>query len=339
MGRSRHEIGQIPLDEYVDAVASIYSTHDGKRSIWDVWCHTLHHAAAIAEQIRRHGPNEKLHTEIADFSLWLFTAILKLKGKFGQSEGRAETPQESVIRIQSSCADLIWHKYPKLCPTCFANETVAHEKPGHLNICECPAQRAENENDDTRRKRTTAVRHYSEGVRNKKPSGVDEWQEMFGAIFAKNLATLSPSDIALHIMEELGEASDAMVRMYTYSERNFIDEEPNWRQSDLEGELADVFSWLFALVNKLDTAKAGIQKDRDQDSRPAAVSTESVRLSGIIWDRYGSDSSNSFCCRKCKGIVCNCQIILVPNTHSIEMLVQKFRQAEDGIEPLRKEES
>jgi hypothetical protein len=106
---SRREIGQIPLDQYVDTVASIYSSNDGKRSMWDVWCHTLHHAAGIAEQIRRRGPHESLHKEIADFCLWLFTAILKLTGKFGQSEGR-ETDQESIIRIQSTCSNLIWHK-------------------------------------------------------------------------------------------------------------------------------------------------------------------------------------------------------------------------------------
>jgi NTP pyrophosphatase (non-canonical NTP hydrolase) len=324
MDSSREDIGQTPLDEYVTVVANIYSTHDGKRSIWDIWCHTLHHAAGIAEQIRRRGPTEKLHTEIADFSLWLFTAILKLTGKFGQSEGRTETAQESLIRIQSSCSDLIWRKYPKLCPKCFAGETVSPEGWGLVNLCECAAQRTEKENDEVRRKRIMAVQRYSDGVRDTKPSSVDQWQEMFGGIFAKNLATLSLSDIALHLMEELGETSDAMVRMYTYKEKTFRLGEPNWRMTNLEGQLADVFSWLFVLTEKLNVLHGeGHQHDKQQLST-IPKRTDSNRLSSIIWQRYGSNDLGSFYCPFCKDITCHCQIILVPQTHPIEELVQKF---------------
>jgi NTP pyrophosphatase (non-canonical NTP hydrolase) len=245
----------------------------------------LHHAAGIAEQIRRRGPNEKLHTEIADFSLWLFTAILKLTGKFGQSEGRAETPQESLIRIQSNCSDLIWHKYPKLCPRCFASDKANTEKLGPPSLCECLEQRSENEGDETRRKRITAVRHYSDAVRIAKPSGLDEWQEMFRAVFAKKLAALSSTDIALHLMEELGEVSDAMVRMYTYKEKTFRLAEPNWRQANLEGQLADVFSWLLLLAEKLNILERERHQDEEKSMQAEPQLAESDRLSGIIWRR------------------------------------------------------
>jgi NTP pyrophosphatase (non-canonical NTP hydrolase) len=326
MGRSRREIGQIPLDQYVDAVASIYSTHDGKRSIWDVWWHTLHHAAGIAEQIRRHGPSEKLHIEIADFSLWLFTAVLKLTDKFGHSEGRTEKRQESLIRIQNRCSDLVWYKYPKLCPRCFAGEKPNIEGSGDVSGCKCPPRRTENEDDETRRKRIMAVRHYSDTVRSAKPSGLDEWQEMFGAIFAKNLATFSPSDIALHLMEELGEVSDAMVRMYTYKEKTFRLGEPNWRMANLEGQLADVFSWLFVLIERLNFAVREGHQHEEQQLSAIPEHPVSNRLSSIIWRRYGSNELDSFYCPFCKHATCHCSIILVPETHPIEELVQKFEK-------------
>src|SRR5437870_4567531 len=61
-------VGQLQLDEYVAVVPKIYSKHDQNRSIWDVWCHTLHHGAAVAERIRKNAPQDKLFTEIADFA-------------------------------------------------------------------------------------------------------------------------------------------------------------------------------------------------------------------------------------------------------------------------------
>jgi len=171
-----------------------------------------------------------------------------------------------------------------------------------------------------------AVRRYSDGIRNKKPSSVDEWQEMFGAIFAKNLATLSPTDIALHLMEELGEASDAIVRLYTYKEETFRLGEPNWRMTNLEGQLADVFSWLFLLIEKLDFIDRESHQHEEQPSTTTPKHAELNHLSSIIWRRYGSDDLGSFFCPFCRAAVCRCAIILVPANRSIEELVQKFQQ-------------
>src|SRR5260370_17880697 len=117
MESSSANVGQKSLDEFVDVVAKVYSPHDRHRSVWDVWCHTLHHAAGVAEQIRKGAPHGDLYREIADFSLWLFTAILKLVGKFGEPKGSFEAPHDKFIRIQSTCSDLLWYKYPKSFPS------------------------------------------------------------------------------------------------------------------------------------------------------------------------------------------------------------------------------
>jgi len=172
-----------------------------------------------------------------------------------------------------------------------------------------------------------AVRHYSDQVRSAKPSGLDEWQEMFGAIFAKELVALSPTDIVLHLMEELGEVSDAMIRMYTYKEKTFRLGEPNWRQSNLEGQLADVFSWLLVLAEKLDILERERGERQGQRKHAKLQRAESIQLSGIIWRRYGSDDLGSFYCPFCKMTACHCAIILVPDGRSLEELVEKFQQS------------
>ena len=46
-----------------------------------------------------------------------------------------------------------------------------------------------------------------------------------------------------------------MARMYTYTTDNFVDGAPVWAQMALEDELADVSSWLFALVIKTDSMR------------------------------------------------------------------------------------
>src|SRR5271154_2214039 len=56
MKYSRNTVGGMQLDEYVVEIAEIYSANDRNRSLWDVWCHALHHAAAIAERLRKKSP-------------------------------------------------------------------------------------------------------------------------------------------------------------------------------------------------------------------------------------------------------------------------------------------
>lgn len=318
MEHSLTSVGQLPLDEFVRVVAKIYSVHDKHRSIWDVWCHTLHHAAGIAQQVRAGTTQGKLYEEIADVSLWLFTAILKLNRKLGQSEGASETAQESVIRIASDCSDLLWHKYPNLCPKCSADRIVGGFTGSvslGLTPCGCLTAAQNDEGKDDRRRRLERLRSYSDSVNLEKPSSIDGWQRMFGAIFGANLRRLSLAQIALQLMEELGEASDAMIRTYTYKEETFRRREPNWRQQNLEIQLADVFSRTFALVEKLNQLSG-----QDLD----AEATEPIRLSQIIWRRYGSDDLRSFYCPFCKETVCRCPIVLVPGNRRIEELLEKY---------------
>jgi len=174
-----------------------------------------------------------------------------------------------------------------------------------------------------RRKRIEALRNYSTMIHSEKPKGIDEWQGMFVEIFEANLATLSLKDIALHLMEELGEASNAMIRMYSYKEETFRSGEPNWRQTNLETQLADVFSWLFALVARLDLSRHAKDKERLYGS--TSVPAPPVRLSGIIWGRYGSEEMHSFRCPFCGKIVCSCAIIMVPATRPPGELKGKFQ--------------
>ncbi len=311
------------LDDYVAEIATIYGAHDRHRSLWDVWCHALHHAAAIPERLRKKAPAAEVLKEIADFALWLFTAVHKLEGRLGEPQEPNETPSETLLRIQHGCSDLLWHRYPKICPFCYARRTgVGAPSEGSrelLTSCDCAAPDPGGPKDKAeKRAAAESLRNFSEKTRSGKPKSIDEWQEMFEAVFGPNLKKTSLTEVVLHLMEELGEASDAMVRMYSYRGDDFLKGEPRQRQLRLESQIADVFSWLFALVEGISLSRDELPEYEKWRSESGVVSSEAVRLSEIIWRRYGSDAQRSFYCPFCKHAACSCPLIFVPATRSVE---------------------
>ncbi len=228
---TKETIGKLSLDDFVDMVSGIYSRQDKKRPIWDIWFHTTHHAASIGEEVRKDKPEDKLLLEIADFCMWLFTFVGKIKGNIGVSLGnRPETPEESVIRLKYEFSDLIWNKYPKMCPVCFwrrISEGMDTSATGFNDPCDCLLYEVESRDDTQKKEHINKLRSYAKTHYSDKPTSVDEWQKMFFDIYQANLRHLTLADIAFHLLEELGEVSDAMVRMYTYLMDEFKSGEPS----------------------------------------------------------------------------------------------------------------
>lgn len=315
---SSKTIGQMQLDNFIDVIARIYHDKDAKRSISDVWMHANHHASAIGEELRKGNSGRELLTEIADFVIWLFTAMNKFRGEIGVANS-PESDQESLIRIAHGYSDLLWNKYPGMCPVCYWRRTKGdrsrEKKPGFSEPCDCLLHDVEARNQTQKRHYTKALRAFSKDQRRNKPQGIDQWQDMFGRIFAANLRHLTLTNIAFHLLEEIGEVSDAIVRMYTYSEQDFVLGEPSWRQVWLEDELADVSSLLFALVEKLEMVRK-----TDRWRFGIGFRDNRITLSQIIWKRYGSDDLKDFICPHCPAQqrVCTCPLIIVPADRSVQ---------------------
>jgi hypothetical protein len=325
MKHSSLTVGKMQLDDYVDVISEVYGRQDGNRSLWDVWGHALHHGAAIAERLRRKAPAAELMREIADFSLWLFTLVHKVGGEVGQPNGgAAETAVEPSIRVSSGCSEMVWHKYPGLCPVCFRrrneDRTISQPSETLRQPCDCMLYRNFSLSKDAWRDNIIGLRGYSETIRDGKPASIDQWQTMFLEVFEANLRALPICEIVLHLMEELGETADAMVRMYSYKTDTFVQGVPRIRQLRLEAEIADIFSWLFAVVGKIDLLKQqGVDIDCWQMSEEFKVG-EPLRLSQIIWKRYGSDSLGSFYCPFCENAGCTCELVFVPVNRTMEEL-------------------
>jgi hypothetical protein len=322
--------GQVQLDDYVDIAHEIYAKNDAYRSIWDVWAHTLHHAAGIAESIRKSAPPAKLFNEIADCTLWLLTAIHKFSGLIAEPKAPDIEPPETLVRIQSGCSDLLWHRYPAVCHTCYLRRTEGNrekENDSTFIPCDCSAHPdTVGYSKEVKRRALDALRRLSDDRRDQKPKSIDQWQEMFGRVFSSNISRLSLTDLALHLMEELGEASDAMIRMYSYKKDDFVPAEPIQRQFRLEAQLADAFSQLFAIVEKINQIATQCCEFSRVLSKGSAPVLQPIRLSAILWDRYGCDDLKSFWCPFCKKISCKCELVFVPATRPVKEFLQLLKQ-------------
>lgn len=335
MPLTKDSIGQTALDTFVEIIPAIYSNHDAKRDIMDVWFHASHHAAAIGEEVRKSKPGGKLLEEIADFAMWFFTLLGKLEGDLGVSEGD-EGPRQSLMRVAHPYSDLLWNKYPGLCPVCYWRRTGGdrskEEASGFDRSCDCLLYDVEKRDQSEKKARVEALRAFATSRPGDKPASVDDWQRMFGGVFGSNLRHLDMTDIAFHLLEELGEVSDAMVRMYTYKEEEFLPGEVRWRQIWLEEELADVSSWLFALVEKANwITEIANEYDRWRLKGGSSEIQNRARisLSGIVWTRYGSDDLETLYCPFGPGQAqrCTCEILFVPEDISVEAAITNFNQS------------
>ena len=334
MNCTHESVGQLGLDSIVEAASAIYEKHDKNRSLWDVWSHAVHHAAAIAEEIRKCSQPEfddkKLKQEVADFTLWLITMLAKLKGPLG-SPIPNQPPQDWIVRISVGASDLIWNRYPGVCPWCYCeahqDSSLRIDDADFGQPCCCNSLRTigrEKEKEELRarakRTRWLAIEHTS-----RRPKSIDGWQEMIGSLYGERLNQASLQEVALHLFEEIGEVSDCLIRMYTYVEKDWdhIADEISARQIRLEDELADVLSWLFGLVERLDIE--GRSRQHENSSTVATTNSKGkMLLSQILWARYGCDEKNYFRCWACKGAICSCLLRPIKTENQVADLLSRF---------------
>ncbi len=321
---TRGKVGHLPLDEFLTAVAGIYSKQDESRSVYDVWLHATHHAASIGEEVRKFKPGEKLFQEIADFAMWLFTFV----GKTNIPLGPASNPhgiEESTIRVRNEIkfSDIIWNKYPRLCPVCFWRrfQETGRIEDVHADSCDCLIHKVETRSKAREKKQLNKLEEYASMHSVEKPPTVDEWQKMFNDIYEANLEHIDLEDIAFHLLEEVGEVSDAIVRSYTYVGGELKGHAPYWRRRFLESEIADVASWVFTLVNHLELVPEIAREFQKFVFGSTVFREEKITLSRIIWKRYAWPRNSWYCPHVCELPECACPITLVNNEDTLKTVI------------------
>jgi len=109
---------------------------------------------------------------------------------------------------------------------------------------------------------------------------------MFQDVYSSAHQSLDLRDVALRLVEEVGEVANAIRALQTDTD-SFV---------GLEGEIADVFSWIAMLFLKLEVWKAANPTAWDFEDGTDVVSLSDVfTLSWLLWQVYGARSGLITC--------------------------------------------
>lgn len=256
----KKELERKSLDEWVDEFAR------ANLGLWkdldsaSAWLRFVEHATtSIAELVRTEKHNELI--EALGFAFgWLYCFI-----KF-YSESR---PKEH-FRFLSPLSEMIWRKYPGVCYRCTHKFTKEELVKKDYLACVCLATPEPSDEEKQIRKECLELTRKNKH----KPATIDEWADMIKAIYGPNHHELSLSAICLHFLEEVGEVAKGlrMLRKLT----PIVETDVRQKIVELEDEIADVFSWILGLLNKLDQI---LEKSREYYKSSAGVELSAIKAS------------------------------------------------------------
>lgn len=278
-----------------------------------IWLKVIEKATVVGESIRKKKFN--------DASKALARVFCWLCGFCTKNSDMLET---------NSLSEIVWYKYPKICSTCaqeLDTELMRELENKKALKCRCD----QNVEDISGKHVNNEI--LEEYRRLDKPIKLDEWVDMFRVIYGHRLHLQSLDSICFHFVEEVGEVTTAL-RNYRELEINIdpknVERDKILKLMDpvrkndtdydllktkeendevffagcrkilkdsIKEELADVFSWLCALIIKLlesrkcytDYEKRFIRK-LDKDGPMAKLlkfyEEKPLKLSSIIYLEY-----------------------------------------------------
>lgn len=202
------ELRKKSLDDWYLSVNSIYWNRNYQRDASAVFTHFVEVVGSLSVLV-----SKKRMTDPASIAPYMAKAIawwLALCGQVGVA----------------SVADMLWAKFPNVCPYCKA-------KPHDQD--ECTQRKTASRGPDW-----TDLNRLGASALGARPKTIAEWQQMFAAIYPP----ASTEDFAMtfaKLTEEMGELAEAL-RVFTAAPGYFL------------SEAADVFAWLMKLNNLVEIA-------------------------------------------------------------------------------------
>jgi NTP pyrophosphatase (non-canonical NTP hydrolase) len=317
------KIGSCSIDDYVADCHTIW-TKDRERPVFDIYYRVTLHGSKLGEALRLELYDDAVH-ELGRVTIWLLSLVSKL--------GNVDESPDSVFGLKTALSEIIWNKYPNCCPVCFEYSYIVKEErdkwKGELVKCVCMARprdvedRSKKSSPETKKANMAILRKYAQEYKpvNGSEYSLDTLQDMFGNIYSANIFATSIESIGFHLLEEIGEIAEALASLYTYRTEDEVNAATrDERILDLENEIADTFSWIFTLSNKLRDvfrlADRTAKKLKLPEKFPAAVELNFGRLftlSKMIWymGNYGNEKHDLLGCRDCNELVCKCPIYLI----------------------------
>lgn len=230
------------------------------------WLRFVEIAAFIAEQVR----TEEYAEMVAGLGRalgWLCSFVKVYSEKH---------PKEWFPLFAESLSEMVWKKYPGTCYRC--THELSHDDIVDTKYLPCVCLAVPQVPDDKKPLREFHLK--TARAEKPRPSGLDQWANMIKDVYGPNHRQLSLSAITLHFLEEVGEVAESLRKLRELGAKP--DEEgKRERIVKLQNEVADVFSWILGLLNKLDQA---FEKSREYYDPLLAVSLPALKASTVATD-------------------------------------------------------
>lgn len=228
---SAENFKEASLQDWAADVSRAYGDKDRKRGVGLIWEYMVDNASEIAEALRKEDIILATYT-LADIFIWTCGFI-----------NRCKVARHDSFRIaqDASFDDIVWHKYPAACPACAQR------------ICSCSSLGIDRMSAKEREEQRLRVERTMKAFRKqteKKPGTLDAWVQMNANIYRGRYEDSSLIQVGLHFLEEVGEVAREIIEGYEVHE-SVKDERTERTRKNLEGEIADIFSWTTAMFLKL----------------------------------------------------------------------------------------
>lgn len=324
---------QVSLEAYGEEIRRVWGHYIDERPCLYTWLHVVEHASVASEGVRKRAWDIVLK-EAGKIIIWWLAFVVKLN-LISQHSHESEREEDLIFAIPFSPSQVIWSKYPEVCPVDFglyvkhgkhANNKKVLWQDVRQEPCRCLARKGEVE-ARTKAEKAFAKEQlwdFSRRYRNHRPRSILKMESMFRRIFESQVYALSTEEVAFHLLEEVGEVSRALVDVsrsnrITKSKRTtkaqkrdpLLEEERVVVLKGLTEELADVFSWTMTLINRvrldLSSFDRYFETDVEMEKKLRELLGENakkVNVADILWRRFGIEGE--FRCDECKKAECEC---------------------------------
>lgn len=319
------------LDDLVHDIQIVWATKDAERTIYDTLLHTVHHASKLGEQVRR-GEYQAVLDELGNTVMWFLTFIGKIQQPI--EERQKERWEEHLFYTPLPLMDIVWNKYPYTCHTCYLRLWKdGRQEEAFKHHCDCLLKPSivELRTEKEKAAAEQALRNFADEHKGEKVASLSGLEKMFAFLFESNYENFSLESFAFHLLEEVGEISDALIRLYSYD----LDKVPDpvesclHRRRCLEGEIADTVSWIFGVSIKVkrlyeiyDKLPSRIGHGPFPTSFP--LKAPLVSFVNILWNQYGDKNTGFLYCPTCGKPRCECKLRFYKDESGIETLIPKL---------------
>lgn len=275
------------IDEFVLGIFDLYGHNDEGRKEEELWLQVVEESSRIAESVRENSYENILKNSV-DLLAWLAGFVAKCHSK------------DSICHFDDELSMIIHTKFPGICSRC------------EHNPCQCLSRMKELQARDQETKKIAYARseEKANNTMESRPQKLDEIVAIFYGIFSNNLMIMNIQEIAFHLLEEVGEVS-VELRQLRARNGNGKESEINEIKKELKKEIADVFSWVLALIikvnllgkNSFEVTKALIEVINENTLNLETINIENSLLRKLIL-KYYSDNQN-LVCPTCKETKCD----------------------------------